>query len=55
MAVMTGDDLIIFVVAPLAGFILGFALSRPEILSGRRALAFSLLPFAGLFLGWLFC
>jgi hypothetical protein len=55
MSEMTGDDLIIFVLAPVAGFILGFVLSRPEVLSGRRALAFSLLPYAGLFLGWLFC
>jgi len=52
---MFEEVLILFVLAPVAGLALGFYLAHPPVLSGRWAMALSAIPYAGLFLGWVFC
>jgi hypothetical protein len=49
------ESLLVFVVAPISGLILGFLLAHPPVLSGKMALGLSLLPFVGLLLARVFC
>jgi len=49
------ESLILFVVVPVSGLLLGLYFANPSVLSGKTALGLSLLPFVGLFLAWVFC
>jgi len=49
------ESLLIFVVAPVWGLLLGLLLAKPQVLSGKMALGLSLLPFVGLLLARVFC